>query len=295
MSQRVLALALSRLPEHEFLTRIWTRKPWRDVFDVDEISQRMSLFDLDPSTLFAKHQGRAKAIWTDDRGGYREAFIAGEDLDRAYEAGCSVCLLGYNSYASGLDEFLTSLSSELRVPSDTSSANLYLSPAGSGVKWHFDRRQVFSLHLVGKKKWWYAPGAQFPNPRLNFVPDFELHQVNHPYLNLVSVPADEQSVACKLKRGDLLYLPAGTWHRTEALEASIGLTLGFVPLSPLDLYLKTLEKTLSKDASWRRPMLPNESNSVLAAALQELVENIPNIEVAELLALLPGAGDQKKN
>ena len=126
------------------------------------------------------------------------------------------------------------------------------------------------MQLKGKKRWEIAPCEEISFPMHNFVPDFLPHQENHPYKDLLSLPQAQGVRDMDLGPEELLYLPAGTWHRTQALEPSLTVNFGFKPTTPLELYLSHLQEKLASKQVWRQPISAQRDNFQTEALLAQL-------------------------
>jgi ribosomal protein L16 Arg81 hydroxylase len=154
--------------------------------------------------------------------------------------------------------------------------NAYASPAGKGFGMHFDSQSVFIIQLDGSKKWRYALKPALPNPPSNCLADESSvaeFQRAYPWAELAT---DEASMTEQtLQPGDVLYLPAGTWHRAEADGHSIALTLTILPFSARDLLLEILAKALEREPNWRQymPLIPVDCAPVvgLPASIEEFI------------------------
>lgn len=94
-----------------------------------------------------------------------------------------------------------------------------------GLNWHYDIEEVFMVQTSGSKHWKLRKNTVNPWPLLETTPSnmrFE-REITPVY-------------SCTLQPGDWLYLPAGYWHRTEALEESISLSIGVSMPTGVDLF-----------------------------------------------------------
>ena len=57
-----------------------------------------------------------------------------------------------------------------------------------------------------------------------------------------------------LRPGDMLYLPAGAWHSTDAVGESLSLTLRIFDSAPANVARACLEQLLRSEGAWRRPL-----------------------------------------
>src|SRR5262249_16255954 len=85
-------------------------------------------------------------------------------------------------------------------------------PSRAALARHYDRTDVFVLHLAGPKAWSvYDSSVEKPDVGSPKDPDLS--------------PPPEPSLRCELAPGDVLYIPRGCWHEALAQgELSLHLT-----------------------------------------------------------------------
>lgn len=127
------------------------------------------------------------------------------------------------------DQFVRLLSAELNT---RINVNCYVSkPNKQGFNTHYDRHDVFILHLHGEKAWtvfkptFMQPIEEMKTPKGD-PPDID------PYLE------------CTMTPGDVLYIPRGHWHHAVSVTPSIHLTVGPQSRTPLDFLRHFLSKQM---------------------------------------------------
>jgi ribosomal protein L16 Arg81 hydroxylase len=142
--------------------------------------------------------------------------------------------------------------------------HLYCTPSGKpGFGWHYDAEEVFVLQTAGSKEWSLRKNTVNPWPTVETLPsDMRYEREIMPLAR------------CKLLAGDWLYIPNGYWHRTEAGEESISLSVGLASLSGLDVF-DFLRGRLLSSLRWRQrlPVLgaaSSQSTEELVASCQSL-------------------------
>jgi hypothetical protein len=68
------------------------------------------------------------------------------------------------------------------------------------------------------------------------------------------VDADLAEYEVILSAGDVLYHPAGIWHRVECLEDSISINISLIGTSYADIVCSGLQQLLWENPQWRRPV-----------------------------------------
>jgi ribosomal protein L16 Arg81 hydroxylase len=176
----------------------------------------------------------------------------------------------------------------LALPGEV-SMTAYAVPAGNGFRTHYDCQPNFILQIEGTKRWRFAAAPDVPWPPANVSPSTGLDELRDrfPFLQ-VSYPPDERSFQERvLSPGDVLFLPAGTWHQTESIDHSLSLTMTCVPATAADLIDDSLRAALGTAETWRRNVPPVLARDSRPGRLPAPVERFLEARLAELRALVP--------
>jgi hypothetical protein len=85
-----------------------------------------------------------------------------------------------------------------------------------------------------------------------------------------------------LEPGDVLFLPAGTWHRAEAIGYSVALTMACVPRTMADFVDDLVRGRLSTQAEWRSNVPPVPIGATPPDRLPPAVKRFFDARIAEL-------------
>ena len=123
--------------------------------------------------------------------------------------------------------------------------HLYCTPAGQiGFDWHYDAEEVFVLQTQGTKDWLLRKNTVHPWPLVETLPaDMRYEREIMPLMR------------CTLAAGDWLYIPNGYWHRTEAADESISLSVGVLAPAAIDVF-DFLRPRLLDSLRWRQRLPP---------------------------------------
>jgi ribosomal protein L16 Arg81 hydroxylase len=160
-------------------------------------------------------------------------------------AGLAVHAAGLEATSPRLRALLGSLRRQLAVAADMDVSG-FLSAAGTGYGVHYDATAMWILQIAGAKRWWYAPAPAVVFPHASRIPSAE--EAGGDVAGLLREGELSEQV---LRPGDLLYLPAGTWHRTCGESLSLHLSVGIRPASHLDLIHRALAPALLALPDWR--------------------------------------------
>ena len=164
-----------------------------------------------------------KVAFRDEQGQHREVQITADQAQKMYQAGLSICAAHLEKGDEDLKAFVDELGRSV-APYGQFNLNSYLSPSDKGFGIHFDNHSVWVLQVEGTKRWFYADEPEIRAPITNCV-----YPLSRPSLSLpwYDVPHPDGAVLHEvvLTPGDVLYIPAGTWHKTQASGPSLSLTL----------------------------------------------------------------------
>lgn len=221
--------------------------------------------------------------------------IGAGDIEALLAAGISVCLTDVGCADPGLADFALKVKHQMQYTGNV-RFNSYLSPAWSGADMHFDARVSTTLQIEGRKRWVYAtrPSITWPVCNAQLGRDGSVVWANpwaghNPWEKLP--PMDEvEFTEVVLEPGDLLCLPAGTWHDVKATgTGSLALNLSFGPPSLSAWLAEILAVELAGEDAWRAgpPPVPASEREAgipvsvaeyLAARLQEAAAFLASYE-----------------
>ena len=304
---------------------------WVDVERTDAFRSRIDdlvkdwLCGLDVQELVESSASENVFVWSRHRSGNNgDGRVASFELDRENQSVAAVqCYLGGSSlYFRSSDEmaaaFIPNLchclgfgfgSSYGPHPGNTGAAKgeieIFLAQKGHKTGWHMDFMENFTVQIAGTKRWTVHGGPSSMagrHPLRGWTPHFQnlgnLEQqakvngiANPSFGTTVAPPEDERSVVIELGPGDVLYHPAGIWHKVEATsDDCVSINFSLFATSWGEVIRDYMHTTMmrSNDA-WRsvvgiRPK-PNRA-SLLAhvdSILDRLRNEINSLTAAELL------------
>ncbi|MFZ1577779.1 MAG: cupin domain-containing protein, partial [Nostocoides sp.] len=212
----------------------------------------------------------------DDGGAAAHVLIDGDDVVDRLRSGTSVCV----DPVDRADARVAALAQELRAGLGhlgPVSVKAYLSTPGFGFNTHFDAQVVTTVQIEGCKRWRVSPepGVAFPaanafldgtgTVRYNGRTPASLAPWERPGVNRDSF------VEVLLQPGDVLCLPAGTWHEAKASGGdSLALNFSFAPLDIPELLFELVRPALQEHTAWRSGMSGPQPLAELASRATEL-------------------------
>lgn len=213
--------------------------------------------------------------------------VTPEEVDELLAQGISICVNDISAADERLAVFARTIKSQMMYLGRV-RFNCYVSPDGSGADTHFDARVATTLQIEGRKRWRFSarPAIDWPRSNAQAQPDGTpvwmspwTGSAEWEHLEWV----DEASfMEVVLEPGDVLCLPAGTWHNAKAIGGSLALNLTFSPMGFFDFLVKLLEPVFLEHSGWRgspppvfveqcqSERLPAQVVQYIAERLQEL-------------------------
>jgi ribosomal protein L16 Arg81 hydroxylase/catechol 2,3-dioxygenase-like lactoylglutathione lyase family enzyme len=195
--------------------------------------------------------------------------ISAADVPLYLERGASVCADPIDRGDASLADFAAKVARQLQYVGGV-SVKAYASPDGCGFNTHFDKGIATTLQIDGKKRWRYstAPAVFCPTDNALVTPGGGVRYVGRTASSLASwervEDVDQSSFdEVTLEPGDVLCLPAGTWHNAKAIGRSLALNLSFQPLDVHAFLSFALGGLLKERPDWRRGLPPAYSDAAL--------------------------------
>lgn len=155
-------------------------------------------------------------------------------LTELLQTGTTVCVRNIHLAEPILQDWLSTIRKALGYPGDV-GVTCYISPNGSGFAMHYDARVAIWVQVAGKTRWKYSAEPAREWPDRNAVHDEENEWFNPDDVDPIGrLPSKMEFNEVDLESGDLLCLPAGTWHSVRAVGHSLALNLCFEPDSSVE-------------------------------------------------------------
>jgi ribosomal protein L16 Arg81 hydroxylase len=263
---------IAPIPPPVFFSEYWNR---RSVHIPGRPDKFHGLFDASAFHRASERCELLKINYTDRRGLPAEQRIQAAQIPAMLAAGRTVCAGGLDHVDPNLQAFVANFSRHFRQMGKF-YFNSYLSPAGKGFGLHADDHPVWILQIEGNKRWWYseAPGLPGLVSTVTFPDGVKVQRL--PW-GTVARPDESTFLEAILNPGDILYLPAGAWHRAEAIGGSLGLTLAELPATAVDVIQQAILPRVRYDTLLRNalPGFPAEacSNGSVPPELEQNLES----------------------
>lgn len=178
---------------------------------------------------------------------------------------------------------------------------LFFSRKGHVTNFHTDFQENFTIQLSGIKKWTFASSSAI-SPLRGCTPQYSTSQgedlfeqqlkvlrLGDPNFTLNQYSKDDVQDSILLSPGDVLYHPAGIWHRVECTEDSISLNVSVIGSSYAEIVCCGLQQLLWKNSVWRGVVRRGDEDSktasrqVVADILAKLPDLLKSITSRDLL------------
>ena len=145
----------------------------------------------------------------------------------------------------------------------------FISKKSHVTEFHTDFQENFTFQLSGIKRWWFrnstasAPmrgctphfgSKQAPSVVETQLKALRLGQPSFSAEEFTKSSAASGETSIVLGPGDVLYHPAGVWHRVECLEDSVAINVSLVGASLAELVGSAVTQMLCVDSRWRGPV-----------------------------------------
>jgi ribosomal protein L16 Arg81 hydroxylase len=253
-----LAHLLDPVEVQTFTSTYWERESlyipgepdkFADLFSLDQFFRTTGMVDWGegrgPSPLYS-----IKAGYEGSDGNHYEVFIHPGQSRRLLGAGLTIQAEHLERSDPLLGSLVRSLKEQIRIAAAIDIGG-FLSPDCGGYVLHYDAPTMWVLQIAGAKRWWYSTRPVVPFPEFNRVPSAEERKQGVGGLYRESDLREQL-----LRTGDVLYLPAGTWHRVQAEGQSLHLCLTVRASNYVQLASSVLSPLLMSLADWRHLPAP---------------------------------------
>ena len=262
----------------EFLSKYWPNKPFSTHGDPARLPEYLrSELLLSFDNLSANYHGRVafgNAATTDKT-------VKAENVPTGLlrKMGLSLYLLDLPSNVPGTDKFLREVEQAFGAKEGIARIGAFAAPVHNGVTSHFDSEEVISIQLEGVKRFYIAPMHEIPYPYgMQFGPGYRAYDDLYPQMSGGIPKVDNAEFQCvEMRPGSVLFMPRGTWHRTEATQESLSVSIILRQPAPFEEILEQLRHTLLRDPEWRRPLyILDRGDENLRKQIDTLLQDLPN-------------------
>jgi hypothetical protein len=238
----------------QFPVETWRRRTFHGVGCVDAELRRALELNVHSfkQSAHGLDSGSLRAYTRTPNGAAQEIVIRQEQIDELFWTGMTISAIGFQKVHLPVAAALRALRDELGF-GGIISATVFFSPPHSGYGLHFDDLDVFNIQLQGTKAWRFGTSPAITDPPFPAkAEDVASVRESSPWLR-PKAPVSRMLRRTTLSPGDVLYLPAGTWHEAEAHDVSLSMSFNFQPVSRARLLADRLVAALSHYEEWRAP------------------------------------------
>ena len=211
----------------------------------------------------------------------RSSYVTRAEVEEALDGQRTVCLPHLDRHGAPWAELHASIRRDLLFVG-TLDMRAYVSRPGSHTSTHFDAQLAIITQVSGSKTWRVGrqPLAPWPPANAILLPDGQAQWSDPLLATAAPPPAPDESEMDEitLRRGDVLVLPAGTWHEVIGDEESVAVNLVFKPASFASVLGTLTANTLEDGPEWRGGIPPVDGEGV-GTALSYLAERFDDLRL----------------
>jgi ribosomal protein L16 Arg81 hydroxylase len=233
-----------------------TPDKFKNIFSQERLQRALALGQRIPDK---RYNITATFSGGETEGSRRQAIPAYYDqISELHNAGATICITNIQMADPVLANWTQSVRAQLNF-SGTVGVNCYISPDGSGLPMHYDKRIATSLQISGSKKWVYSTEAAQPWPLHNGRYVDGAFEIPHEQSGML--PSEMEFKEVVLNPGDLLCIPAGAWHSAKAIGDCMAINLFFAPRNFLDQLNPILQTFAMSNELWRGGPPPTQESA----------------------------------
>lgn len=234
-----------------------------------------------------------KAQYFTPRGVHQEMLVPAASVPLAADllgAGMTLCVANYHRLSAPVAELARGLAAAVGIPGEVDVA-CYVSRDGGGFGLHFDDTPIFVIQCEGAKRWRFSATTIVESTRWRGNVRADDHREVAAFVRRVpgaqlTIPREADLLDCVLRPNDLLYLPAGTWHRTYADDVSVALTFSLSSRRIDEALAQAIGQCLNRPSgsalALRDTASPVDLTSWISDRLPELLAHARTLDPASL-------------
>ena len=166
---------------------------------------------------------------------------------------------------------------------------VFISTHGHKTEWHCDFQENVTIQLSGTKRW-ALQRSTLKHPLRGCTPHYSSLDAVEPQVKSAHLSNPEFSFEYPKKHlnavgeieevlvrpGDVLYHPAGIWHKVEVIEPGVSINVSLMASSYADVTCQALKHLLLKETEWRESVASNTATDVIEK-LESLLDRLPQI------------------
>jgi len=181
----------------------------------------------------------------------------------------------------------------------------FIGVEGHTTDWHTDFQENFTIQLSGIKKWTLRQGS-LKHPLRGITPHYQISsdvienqlkaaRLSNPNFQFgkqdIETNAFGDEVEILMHAGDVLYFPAGMWHKVETIEYGVSINTSLMGVNYATLVSKAIEHLLLKKDEWREVVCKYNTDDASITTTTKS-DDVPIQKLESLLSELPGIIEQ---
>jgi ribosomal protein L16 Arg81 hydroxylase len=251
----MLATLLKPLTTEQFLREYWPDRCYASHGPLQRLPDILQCEVLSSFEKLARSY-RGRVLFTRGRNSPYMIPAGQTSAELLFRMGLTVYLDDIASCMPDAGAFLATLEQDFGIQPGTARIGAFASPVTDGVAPHFDVEDVISIQLQGRKRFYVAPVQEVRYPTgMQYSPGDDPIDEQYPQITGAFPECQDANFECiDMQPGSVLFMPRGTWHRTEAEAASLAVSIILKPPAAADTLLEQIRCLLLQQPRWRKPL-----------------------------------------
>jgi len=300
----LLEQMIAPFSSNDFLTRIFRSKALYVHNDASRVTELIAtnMYDLEAESIFRETSSEHVFLWLTQPDG-KISSLELQDVEHAialHRAGHATYCRAPPTVEQPMVYHLlrgTGLGCGGFDPTGQSSTSLgrgevevFFGTTGHTTDWHYDFQENFTIQLSGSKRW-NLQSSTIKYPLRGCTPHYaspdtvesqlKAAHLSHdtftfgPPDNATNSVGKTQSVT--LTPGDMLYFPAGMWHKVETLEPGVSINVSLMATNYAAVTAQAIQHFLLQDDAWRETIVsgPTSARDTALEHLEKLLNDLP--------------------
>lgn len=177
--------------------------------------------------------------------------LSRREARRHFDEGDSIYMLALADVSPSLRQMCTELARDVGVDERSVSLHAWAAGGPTRVGMHYDLDLNFNVQILGDKRWRTAPNRHVESPMASYHVEGPRDGALSPAERRLPSTMPDDARWFSVSPGDVVYLPHGAWHCTEADGPTIAAAFAVRPPSWAEHVARLVQSRLAAEPRWR--------------------------------------------